>query len=73
MFENNSNSAWIVINDTETEVSIDSLKVGDIVTVKAGGTIPADGIITKGYKIHSCYFCRPFGAIRKSVVFITWG
>ncbi len=48
IFENQPRSAWIVRNGTEVEVPFDSLQAGDVVAVKAGETIPADGVITEG-------------------------
>lgn len=41
-------SARIIKNAQEIELSIDELKLGDIVIVKPGERIPVDGIITKG-------------------------
>jgi heavy metal translocating P-type ATPase len=39
---------WIEKGDVEVEMPFDSLKIGDIVVVQSGGTIPVDGIITGG-------------------------
>jgi Cu+-exporting ATPase len=41
-------SALVKINGKEIEKSIDDLNIGDIVIVKPGGKIPADGIIIAG-------------------------
>ena len=39
----------IVIRDgIETEISADKIQIGDILSVKAGSTVPADGIIIEG-------------------------
>jgi len=35
-------------NDSEIELSIDELSIGDIVIIKPGGRIPADGIVRSG-------------------------
>ena len=41
-------TALIEVNGEETEVSIDKISVGDIFIVKAGASIPVDGIVTEG-------------------------
>lgn len=41
-------SVWIVQEHIEVEIPFEKLKVGDIVVVNAGETIPVDGIIEKG-------------------------
>lgn len=43
--------ALIKKNGTEAKVSIDELKTGDIVLVKPGGKIPADGIVLSGNSV----------------------
>jgi len=43
--------AYLKINKSITEVDAKSLKVGDIVVVKKGDKIPADGIVIKGSTI----------------------
>ena len=47
-FENHPRSVWIMKGKIEIEIPFDALQTGDIVSVKAGETIPADGIITEG-------------------------
>ncbi|MET2985956.1 heavy metal translocating P-type ATPase [Aureibaculum conchae] len=42
------NKAVRVVDGNEEEVSIDQIKVGDILRVKPGDKIPVDGIITEG-------------------------
>ena len=42
-------TALLVVDDTEKEVSTDTLKAGDIVAVKSGMTIPVDGIVVSGH------------------------
>lgn len=42
-------TALVKLNGKEIEKSIEELNPGDIVIVKPGGKIPADGIITEGY------------------------
>lgn len=39
---------WLVKDGVEIEMPFDSLKIGDIVAVQSGGTIPVDGVITEG-------------------------
>ena len=41
-------TAFLVSNGTTKEVQADSLEIGDVVEVRPGGRIPADGIISKG-------------------------
>ena len=41
--------AIILRGDVETEISIDDVLAGDILVVKAGGSVPVDGVITEGY------------------------
>lgn len=48
VFKQQPHSVWIVHNDVELEVPFESLKVGDIVIVNAGSSIPVDGHITRG-------------------------
>ncbi len=38
----------IIKNGNETEINIEDLKLGDLVIVKPGGKIPADGVVQKG-------------------------
>lgn len=41
-------TATVLINGSEVEKKIEDLQIGDIVIVRPGDKIPADGIITKG-------------------------
>ena len=41
-------TALLIINGTEKEVSTESLRIGDIIAVKSGMTIPVDGEIISG-------------------------
>ncbi|MCF6327347.1 MAG: cadmium-translocating P-type ATPase [Devosiaceae bacterium] len=41
-------SAFLITEDGTKEVSADELEIGDIIEVRPGGRIPADGIISKG-------------------------
>jgi len=41
----------VIRNGEESEIKIDELLTGDLVIIKPGGKIPADGIIRKGYSI----------------------
>ena len=43
------NNAILVENGEEIEITIDEIKVGDLLRVKPGGKIPVDGKITEGY------------------------
>lgn len=42
-------NATVIKNGKEIKIPISELKIGDIVLVKPGGKIPADGIIIEGY------------------------
>ena len=42
------NVATVIINGVESEVSVSSLKVGDVVAVKEGNSFPCDGVVIKG-------------------------
>ena len=41
-------TARVIRNEKEAEVSIDDVRVGDIVLVKPGETIPVDGVVIEG-------------------------
>ncbi|MFA5099806.1 MAG: heavy metal translocating P-type ATPase [Candidatus Omnitrophota bacterium] len=41
--------AYVVRDGRETEISAESVMIGDIVVVKPGGSIAADGIVIEGY------------------------
>lgn len=41
-------TAIVSVDGEEKEVPIESVKVGDVVVVKKGGSVPVDGIITEG-------------------------
>ena len=42
-------TATLIIDGRETEVSVNDVKVGDIFAVKPGESIPVDGIVLEGY------------------------
>ncbi|WP_375499237.1 heavy metal translocating P-type ATPase [uncultured Nostoc sp.] len=42
-------TAWVLLQGKEEEISITQLKVGDEIVVKPGELIPTDGIILSGY------------------------
>ena len=44
-----ADTAWLLRNGIETEVSVDTLKAGDIVVVTSGEVIPVDGVIVEGH------------------------
>lgn len=41
-------TALLYVNDVETEVPVDTLRVGDIILVKAGARVPADSVVING-------------------------
>lgn len=49
VFKNLPAKVWVLINDLEVEMPLEEVKAGDIISVKAGGIIPVDGIITHGF------------------------
>lgn len=48
VFKQQPRKAWVLSNGTEVEMSIETLKQGDVVIVNAGETIPIDGQIDFG-------------------------
>ncbi|MBF0229625.1 MAG: heavy metal translocating P-type ATPase [Desulfamplus sp.] len=48
IFQNRKTHVWLVVDGNEIEIPIDSLKYGDIISVKAGETIPVDGVVSRG-------------------------
>lgn len=40
--------AWLLLDDKELEVTVDSLKPGDVIAVHAGDMLPVDGEVVKG-------------------------
>jgi Cu2+-exporting ATPase len=48
VFGNQKRFAWLVRDDIEVEVPVESLKIGDVIVAHAGETIPVDGTITFG-------------------------
>ncbi|CAA6824902.1 MAG: Lead, cadmium, zinc and mercury transporting ATPase (EC (EC; Copper-translocating P-type ATPase (EC [uncultured Thiotrichaceae bacterium] len=48
LFGEQPRTAWVLVNDVELEVPFDQIKEGDIIIVKAGQTIPVDGVIVDG-------------------------
>ena len=48
LFDLGSRKAWLIKEGTEVEVSIEQLRVGDLIVVKTGETIPVDGVIMSG-------------------------
>jgi len=49
LFENQPGTVWIVRDTVEVAIPFDSLQINNIVSLKAGETIPADGVIVGGY------------------------
>ncbi len=41
-------SAYLVVGDSVAEVQADTLKIGDIIEIRPGGRVPADGTLTMG-------------------------
>lgn len=41
-------TATVLQNGTETELRVDEVRAGDILVIRSGGSIPVDGIVTRG-------------------------
>jgi Cu2+-exporting ATPase len=41
-------TVWVQVAGVETEISFDTLKIGDVIVLSAGQTVPVDGCITEG-------------------------
>ncbi|MCP4109990.1 MAG: heavy metal translocating P-type ATPase [Desulfobacteraceae bacterium] len=48
MMKHDSQTVWLVKEDTEIEVPVESVEIDDIIAVRAGETITVDGIIVSG-------------------------
>ena len=48
LFAQQPHLVWILSNGVEVNIPLDSLKMGDILVIDAGETIPVDGTITSG-------------------------
>ena len=48
IFGDQVRSVWLVQDDTEVEIAIEQLQVGDIIAIHAGETVPSDGTIIAG-------------------------
>ncbi len=48
MMGHQSQTLWVLKEETEVEVPVESMEVGDVVAVRAGETIPVDGSIVHG-------------------------
>ncbi len=53
-----------ILADTGREVPTSQLKVGDVVLVKPGARVPADGTVTQGESSASMRPCSPARACR---------
>ncbi len=49
IFQERMSNVWVVRDEVEIEIPFDELRVGDIVVVQGGETIPVDGVITRGF------------------------
>ncbi len=48
LFEQQLQNVWILVNEVETQIPFEQLKVDDIVIVQSGEMIPADGVVIDG-------------------------
>lgn len=48
LLEMGASSARVVRADREREIPVDALQIGDVVVVRSGEKIPADGVVTSG-------------------------
>ena len=51
IFDLRSNFVWVLRDESEIEIPIDQLEIGDTIVINAGQTVPVDGIITDGYAL----------------------
>lgn len=51
IFDLHSNFVWVLRDETEIEIPIDQLEIGDTIVINAGQTVPVDGLITDGYAL----------------------
>ncbi len=42
------NTATVLCNGAETEIPVDDVKIGDVIVVRSGGSIPVDGTVIHG-------------------------
>ena len=49
LFGQQSRSAWVVVDGAELEIPLEQVRVGDLVAVQGGQTIPTDGIVIEGH------------------------
>ena len=43
-----ASTAWLVCGETEVEVAVDKVSLGDVIRVRTGSLIPLDGVVTDG-------------------------
>ncbi len=62
----NVESVWLLVNDEEISVPLAQVHVGDLVVVRAGGSIPVDGEIVDGEGLvnQSTMTGEPLGVLR---------
>src|SRR5262245_15166646 len=54
VFEQRPEFVWVLANeedDVEIQVPFEALRAGDIVVVNAGGPVPADGVVIRGFAL----------------------
>ncbi len=49
LFGQHTRTAWVEVNGMEVEIPLEQVKVGDLITVQGGQTIPTDGVVVKGH------------------------
>ena len=51
LFGRQTRTVWMVIDDTEIEMPLEQVQVGDHIQLDAGQTAPVDGLILKGFAL----------------------
>ena len=49
LFGQHNRTAWLDVDRVEVEIPLEQVRVGDLITVQGGQTIPTDGIVVAGH------------------------
>jgi len=48
LFGQHNRTAWVAVDGVEVEIPLEQVRIGDLITVHGGQTIPTDGIVVEG-------------------------